>query len=224
MQNLARFSSQFYTTAVYLRKSPGVQAVNKSLAALTTTALFALGAIAPVRALPIFGTEDSHELSDILDETVSTTDQQESILQGIVFDLSFGSGMMVDRTTLLENPDLVGGIYEGDSVDPNSPPTGFDVYEKDGCYVEAGCAIKAIGLVNALKCAGSGTDPEAWAYCIQDKDYDAYMAATQCTWGSCPGFASVPGEGLYACSQPGETGVFSAFSTPNRSSLASQVY
>lgn len=194
--------------------------MNKRLTALTTTTLLALGvaATAPAQALPIFGTESDHELQDIVDGTVDVDGDQYMKLDSISGRLSIS---MVD---LLNDPGQMDGLYAGDSVDKSNPPEGLDVYQKEGCYVQAGCALKAIGLANTLKCASSGTDPEAWAYCVQDKDYDAYIAATECTWGDCPGFASVPGEGLYACTDPTGESVLSAFSSDRQSLTTSAVY
>lgn len=179
--------------------SVSTKIMKRKLAIIASGIIVGVGAIAvaPLQALPIFGTESDHELSDITDGTVGLSDDQQNFLGG----LSFNLGLSFDGSELLENPEEMSGLYAGDSVDPDSPPEDGMIYSKDGCSVDAGCALKAIGLVNTLKCAGSGTDPEAWAVCLQDTDYDAYMAATACTWGSCPGF-SLSEQGVYACTEP----------------------
>lgn len=183
--------------------------MKRKLAIIASGIVVGVGAIAvaPIQALPIFGTESDHELSDITDETVGLSFHQQNVLGGISYNL----GLSFDGSDLLNNPDEMARLYDGDSVDPNSPPEpGMMTYSKDGCSVDAGCALKAIGLVNSLKCAASGTDPEAWATCLQDTDYDAYMAATACTWGSCPGF-SLAEQGVYACTEPTGLNVLAAF-------------
>ncbi|MDC0835379.1 hypothetical protein AY599_03670 [Leptolyngbya valderiana BDU 20041] len=183
----------------------------KQLAALTSTALLFLGGVAatPAKALPIFGTESDHDLQMIVDGEVSLDTMQTNFLTNLSYRLAPEvSDFNQKKTTLLQDPSRMDNLYAGTSVDPNSPPTGGMVFSKDGCSVEANCGLKAIGLGNTLKCASSGTDPEAWAKCLRDKDYDAYMAATACTWGNCPGFTALPGEGVYACSETEGLGVF----------------
>ncbi|NMG60301.1 hypothetical protein E1H12_17705 [Geitlerinema sp. P-1104] len=182
--------------------------MNRRLAILASSLMVGVGAmaVAPVQALPIFGTESHHEIQDILDGEVGLDGEQQNLLTG----MSFNLGLSFDGMDLLNNPEAMSGLYEGDAVDPNAPPQGMLVYSKDGCSVDAGCGLKAIGLVNSLKCAGSGADPEAWAVCLQDTDYDAYMAATACTWGSCPGFALAE-DGMYACSEPTGLNLLAAF-------------
>lgn len=182
--------------------------MKRRLAIIASGIVVGVGAIAvaPIQALPIFGTESDHELSDITDGTVGLSFDQRNVLGGVSMNL----GLSFDGSDLLKNPDEMSGLYDGDSVDPNSPPeAGMLTYSKDGCSVDAGCALKAIGLVNTLKCAGSGQDPEAWAVCLQDTDYDAYMAASACTWGACPGFALAE-DGVYACSEPTGLNVLAA--------------
>lgn len=189
--------------------SVSTKIMKRKLAIIASGIVVGVGAIAvaPIQALPIFGTESDHELSDITDETVGLSFHQQNVLGGISYNL----GLSFDGSDLLNNPDEMARLYDGDSVDPNSPPEpGMMTYSKDGCSVDAGCALKAIGLVNSLKCAASGTDPEAWATCLQDTDYDAYMAATACTWGSCPGF-SLAEQGVYACTEPTGLNVLAAF-------------
>ncbi len=188
--------------------SVSTKIMKRKLAIIASGIVVGVGAIAvaPIQALPIFGTESDHELSDITDGTVGTSDEQKNTLTM----LSFNLGLSFDGSDLLNNPDEMTRLYDGDSVDPNSPPEpGMMTYSKDGCSVDAGCALKAIGLVNTLKCAASGEDLEAWATCLQDTDYDAYMAATACTWGSCPGFALAE-DGIYACSEPSGLNVLAA--------------
>jgi len=180
--------------------------VNKQLAALTSTALLVFGAFAsaPAQALPIFGTESDHDLQMILDKEVELDFDQQNVLYGL-------SGYLaLSPDSLLQDPTQMSSLYAGTSVDSSSPPTGGMVLSKEGCSVEAGCALKAIGLVNSLKCASSGMDPESWAKCLRDTDYDSYLAAAACTWGSCPGFSAVPGEGLYACADSDTLGVFAS--------------
>ncbi|USR89537.1 hypothetical protein NEA10_11620 [Phormidium yuhuli AB48] len=179
--------------------------MKRRLAILASSLVVGVGAIAvaPAQALPIFGTESHHELEDILDGSVGLDDDQELLLMG----LSFNLGLSFDGTELLNNPEAMSGLYQGNSVDPNAPPQGMMVYSKGGCSVDAGCGLKAIGLMNTLKCAASGADPEAWARCLQDTDYDAYIAASACTWGSCPGFALTE-DGIFACAEPTGLSVF----------------
>ncbi len=43
------------------------------------------------------------------------------------------------------------------------------------------------------------TDPQDWAECTKELDYDAYLAASACTFGDCPGFATLPGKKVVAC-------------------------
>ncbi|MGC9503391.1 hypothetical protein [Baaleninema sp.] len=185
----------------------------KHLAALTSTALLLLGSVAaaPAKALPIFGTESDHDLQMIVDGEVALDNMQTNFLNSLssrlVADTEVAS-FAEKPTALLQDPSRMDNLYAGTSVDPSSPPTSGMVFTKEGCSVAADCGLKAIGLANTLKCASSGYDPEAWAKCLREKDYDAYMAATACTWGNCPGFTALPGEGVYACSQPEGLGVF----------------
>ncbi len=51
--------------------------------------------------------------------------------------------------TLLQDPNQMDNLYAG-NVYNSSTPSGFGVYSKEGCSVDAGCALKAIGLVNTL--------------------------------------------------------------------------
>ncbi|WP_159788801.1 hypothetical protein [Sodalinema gerasimenkoae] len=181
--------------------------MKRQLAILASSLVVGVGAIAvaPVQALPIFGTESHHELEDILNEEVQLSGEQQGTLIGV-------AGLLeMDSTALLNSPDAMNSLFDGESVDPSQPPTGPLVinHEASGCSVDAGCALKAIGLVNTLKCGASGMDPEAWASCLQDTDYDAYIAASACTWGSCPGFALAE-DGVYACAEPTGLSVFAA--------------
>ncbi|GGA03616.1 hypothetical protein [Okeania sp. KiyG1] len=161
-----------------------------AIAGLSVLAAGILGA-APAQALPIFG--EDNDLADLFNGEVTLSEEQFNVTNEIAGKLN------VSTFELLQDPDKVDDLYAGDAYDSNTAPSGLGVYSKNGCTVDAGCAIKAIGMVNTLKCAGSGTDPQNWAECVQNNDYDAYLAASACTYGSCPAFATLPNQKVVAC-------------------------
>lgn len=120
---------------------------------------------------------------------------QEALVKGIAAD------MEIDVQTLLNNPEQ---MNLGD--DEASRQQKWGTYSKNGCTVDAGCALQAIGLGLSLQCmSAAATDPEAWANCVKDKNDDAYYDALQCTWldsdpgQTCDFLSSVDGENTYAC-------------------------
>lgn len=171
--------------------------MKKLLSAIAGLSILAGGILAatPAQAQTVFG-QQTDDLNDLFNGTATLNENQFSISKEIADTLN------IDVLTLLQSPDEVSNLYAGDVYDSNTAPSGLGVYSKEGCTVDAGCAIKAIGLVNTLKCAGSVsniTDPQDWANCVEGLDYDAYLAASACTYGSCPGFATLPGQKVFAC-------------------------
>jgi len=165
-----------------------------AIAGLSVLAAGILG-VAPAQALPFFGENADDDLNDVLTGQVQLNKQQSNITKEIA------SKLEVTSLSLLQNPDQLDNLYGGDAYEVGIPKGGLGVYSKDGCTVDAGCAIKAIGLVNTLKCSGSGTDPQNWAECVQNNDYDAYLAASACTYGDCPAFATLPNQEVVACNK-----------------------
>lgn len=173
--------------------------MKKLLTAIAGVTILTMGTIATAPAqAQIFGDDPSHDLEDILNGDVDITDEQFGVLDAVSGELN------IDIETLLLEPNQMDNLFEGSSVNADQPPSGPLVFSKEynggTCSVDAGCALKAIGLVLSLQCASSGADPQAWAECVQDKNYDKYLAASECTWGACPGFATLPGGNkIYAC-------------------------
>lgn len=113
------------------------------------------------------------------------------------------NALSITAQELLDDPSQLDDLYADDA---NLKDTSglLGTFTKDGCSVNADCAFKAIGLGLVFACAGSGTDPEAWANCVEDKDRDAYLKAVNCTWGTCPDFANLPGQKIVACNNSPE--------------------
>ncbi|MEB3826731.1 hypothetical protein [Phormidium sp. CCY1219] len=174
------------------------------LAAIAGAALLAMGTAAPAASFPSLGDDSDSDLQALIDEGLSF--EQQIFGEMIAMDLN------ITLDQLLAEPTQMDGLYAGDSYSETDTPSGLGVYTKDGCTVDAGCALKAIGLTLTFKCAGSGTDPEAWANCVKDKDFDAYLAASACTYGNCPAFSSVPGQNVLTCQQNPTTPVLAGSS------------
>ncbi|MBD2482954.1 hypothetical protein [Planktothrix sp. FACHB-1365] len=174
--------------------------MKKLLTSIAGAGLFMVTGLAAPSQAGVFGV-DSTDLNDVLNKKVTLTTEQANVLSAV------SKQLKITSTTLLKTPSKMGGLYTGTTVSSSSPPTGALVYSKNYgtgvCKVQAGCALKAIGLSLTLQCSSSGTDPEAWAKCVKSKDNDKYLAASQCTWGTCPGFATLPNGGAaYACTTP----------------------
>lgn len=200
---------------VYLLTAPTWKPSNRMimkrlLSAITSAALLALGGFTTPAQAVIFGMDN--DLQDILDpaQDVELSAEQGGTYNAIAFTLGLdyqANDLNLYTTALLDDPSLMSGLYADNGSGTKEDLLGE--YCKQGCCVQAGCALDAIGLKLTLLCAPtSGTDPEAWANCVRDKDNGAYMAATACTSGDCPGFSSLPGEGVYACNQ-GSTAIAS---------------
>lgn len=180
--------------------------MKKLLSAIAALSVMATGILAasPAQAqFYTFGENADDDLNDLLlngGNAILNTEQFNVTNQIAV---AAGYSGQTAALQLLQNPDQLDNLYAGDVYDSNSAPSGLGVYSKDGCSVDAGCAIKAIGLVNTLKCAASVSnisDPQDWANCVEQIDYDAYLAASDCTFGNCPGFATLPGgQKVFAC-------------------------
>ncbi len=179
--------------------------MKRLLSAMTSAALLAVGGLATPAQAVVFGMDN--DLQDILDpaQEVELSAQQGSTYDALAMTLGLGydpvedGGINLSTTALLDDPSLMSGLYADNGSGTKEDLLGE--YCKDGCCVQAGCALDAIGLKLTLVCSPSGMDPEAWAKCVRDKDTGAYMAATACTSGDCPGFSSLPGEGVFACNQ-----------------------
>ncbi|CAD5938395.1 hypothetical protein PCC9214_01756 [Planktothrix tepida] len=189
--------------------------MKKLLASIASASLFTVTALAatPSQAALFFGT-DSTDLNDVFNKTdlndvftqkVSLRTEQTNVIYPV------SQHLKITPTAFLETPpsqtSSLSTINTTTIVNLSSPPGGKMIYSKaygkGVCNVHAGCALQAIGLSLALQCSNAGTDPEAWAKCVKSKDYDKYLAAAQCTWGTCPGFATLPNGGAaYACTSP----------------------
>ncbi|MGD1902870.1 MAG: hypothetical protein ACFB9N_11600 [Geitlerinemataceae cyanobacterium] len=202
------------------------------LTTLTAAAAMTAGLLASPASALIFGSGDdassidaNSQLEDVYhvfggDDTsngVTLDSNQSTIVQALAYEVG---GFSLSPLSILEDPDQISILNNGGaSVDGSgAPPSGFGVYSKGGCSIDAGCGFGAIGVKISLVCAaqvpanyGEMTDPEAWANCIKDQDYDAYMAAASCTYGTCPGFASAESEELYACNTGGSDSVMAMF-------------
>lgn len=179
--------------------------MKKLLSAIAGLSILATGILgaAPAQAqFYTFGENANDDLNDLwLNNGNAIINQEQFNVTNEIATAVGYSGQMA-AIQLLQNPDQLDNLYAGDAYDSNTAPGGLGVFSKAGCTVDAGCAIKAIGLVNTLKCTTSVsnmTDPEDWANCVKDLDYDAYLAASECTYGSCPGFATLPGQKVVAC-------------------------
>lgn len=101
--------------------------------------------------------------------------------------------------TLLQEPEQLNALYD----ESDSSTQGILTFSNGDCSVDVGCALPKIGLATALKCVAkvgvNVTDAKPWAECLQEVDYDAYVASIPCTSGTCPGFATLPGQKVFAC-------------------------
>lgn len=179
-----------------------------AIAGLSVLATGILGAT-PAEAFDVFGGNVDDDLKDIVHPknkkgTLVLNQQQNALLNRV----ADAVGMNRKKSyMLLKKPNKLNKLYKGDKYDPNDPktkPSGLGVYSKNGCTVEAGCAIKAIGLGNAFKCVAkvsNAYDPQDWAECVKGIDYDAYLAASDCTYGNCPAFATLPNQKVVACNK-----------------------
>jgi len=202
---------------------------NQLLSALAATAALAVGTLASPAAALIYGSDD-HKAIDaetqldsvyhVYGGTSASTDVVLDGMQNTIVQMMASEVGAMSPLDILTDPSKIDGLYdEGASVDGSgAPPSGFGTYSKGGCTVDAGCGFGAIGVKIALTCAaqvpanyGEMNDPEAWANCIKDQDYDAYMAAAACTYGTCPGFASIVDDELYACNTQGSDSVMAVF-------------
>ena len=102
--------------------------------------------------------------------------------------------------TLLQEPEQLNALY-----DANDPSThSILTFSHGGCSVDVGCALPKMGLATALKCVAKVgmdvTDAKPWAECLQEVDSKAYdrVADAGCV-ENCPGFATLPGQKVFAC-------------------------
>jgi len=188
--------------------------MKKLVASIASASLLMVTVLAatPSQAVLFFGADSTDlkdvfnktDLNDVFTQKVSVRTEQTNVLHPV------SQHLKITPTTLLKTPSQTSGlstINTATIVNLSSPPGGKTIYSKaygkGVCNVHAGCALKAIGLSLTLQCSSAGTDPEAWAKCVKSKDYDKYLAAAQCTWGTCPGFATLPNGGAaYACTSP----------------------
>ncbi|MDY7004527.1 MAG: hypothetical protein SWX82_11355 [Cyanobacteriota bacterium] len=171
-----------------------------AIAGLSVLAAGILGAAPAQAQFYTFGENADDDLNDLWLNGGQAIINREQFNVTNQIALAVGLTGPTAAVTLLQDPDKLDDLYAGDGYDSNTAPGGLGVYSKNGCTVDAGCAIKAIGIVNTLKCSGSGTDPQNWGECVKDNDYDAYLAASACTFGTCPGFATLPNQKVVACS------------------------
>ena len=172
--------------------------MNKILTAIASAAIVtAIGAEAPsAQAFPPIGNSTNTDTSLIYDGQALDDDQTQ-------FANLLSNALSITTQDLLDDPSQLDNLY-ADGSDPQSAGGLLGTFQKDGCFVNADCAFDAIGLGLVFACAGSGTDPEAWASCVEGKDRDAYLKAVDCTWGSCPALVNLPGQKTYACNNSPE--------------------
>ncbi|NER32790.1 MAG: hypothetical protein F6J93_01700 [Oscillatoria sp. SIO1A7] len=132
----------------------------------------------------------------------SLDDNQAELAEKLSDALNQTLSISISAQELLDDPSQLDKLY-ADASDPGKMGL-LGTFTKNGCSVNADCAFDAIGLGLVFACAGSGKDPQAWAKCVRDKDEDAYLKAVNCTWGSCPDFANLPGQKTYACNNSPE--------------------
>lgn len=171
--------------------------MKKILTAIASAAIVtAIGAGAASAQFPPIGNSTNTDTSLIFDGQALDDDQTQ--LANLL-----SNALSITAQELLDDPSQVDSLYD-DGTDPQSKEGLLGTFQKDGCFVNADCAFDAIGLGLVFACAGSGTDPEAWANCVKGKDEDAYLKAVNCTWGNCPNFANLPGQKTYACNNSPE--------------------
>ncbi len=193
------------------------------LTAFTSVSLLIAGAIAVPATAAIFGSGDdkasidaNSQLSDLYDDfggDSGSADITVDDMQGMMM-MMLSMEVGISPLDLLQDPSSVDYLNDkGDAVKSGSEelPHGFGVITKDGCTADVGCAIGAAGVKVTLVCmaqvpakGGDLSDAEDIANCMKEVDYDRYMAASACTYGTCPGFASIGQDDLYACNT--ETG------------------
>lgn len=189
------------------------------LTILTSASLLLAGTILNPATATIFGSGDepttidaNSQLTDLYDDFGGdsgsadiTADEMQSMMMMM---LSMEVG--VSPLDLLQDPSKINYLNDGGAAlqenGGTEVPSGFGVMTKDGCTADVGCALGAVGIKTTLVCitqvpakGGSLADPEDIATCLKDVDSDAYIAASACTYGSCPGFASITQDDLYAC-------------------------
>ncbi len=200
-----------------------------SIAGSTLLTLTALVIVPEPSQALLFSSSDSTDLDDLLNQTdlnhtskkkTSLTTEWTNVLNTV------SQPPRMTPTTLLHSPSETritsrtpvstssaiseaSSLYTVTTVNSSSLPGGKEIYSKKYgkgvCNVNAVCALKAIGFSLTMKCSSAGTDPEAWAKCLKSKDHEKFLAAAQCTWGSCPAFSTLPNGGAaYACTSPTE--------------------
>jgi hypothetical protein len=200
------------------------------LTALTSASLLLAGVIVGPATAAIFGSGDdaasidaNSQLSDLYDDfggdsgsaNITVDDMQGMMM--MMLEMEVG----VSSLELLTDPSKVDYLNNGGAaLQPGSEdvPSGFGVLSKGECTADVGCAIGAAGIKTTLVClaqvpakGGSLADAEDIANCLKDVDYDRYIAASACTYGSCPGFASIAQDELYACNTEADRGVMALF-------------
>lgn len=97
-----------------------------------------------------------------------------------------------------EQPETLLAGWGGEDGSPKAPGGLFGEYCKNGCCVNADCALDAIGWGLRVQCAGCGNDVGCWAECVKSKNEEAFYSAVACTSGNCP-ISTTPGSRLFAC-------------------------
>lgn len=179
--------------------------MKRFLSAIAGLSVMATGILAASPAQAQFISQSS-DLTDLLNDNDSDingilnnlrnslSDEEESDLKS-AFNIDIDMGHFLQSEAKIDT-------WADSNLNSDKKLTGLGVYSKNDCSVKAGCALNAIGFGNTLKCAATVrdiTDPQDWANCIKDLDYDAYLTASACTYGSCPGFATLPGQKVFAC-------------------------
>jgi hypothetical protein len=201
------------------------------LTAFTSVSLLIAGAIAVPATAAIFGSGDdaasidaNSQLSDLYDDfggEGGSADITADEMQGMMV-MMLSTEVGVTPLDLLQDPSKVDYLNdEGAAVKTGGEeeiPHGLGVISKGGCTADVGCAIGAAGVKVTLVCmaqvpakGGSLSDAEDIANCMKDVDYDRYMAASACTYGTCPGFASIGQDDLYACNTETDSDVMALF-------------
>jgi hypothetical protein len=199
------------------------------LTAFTSLALLA-GAIAVPASATIFGSGDdaasidaNSQLSDLYDDFGGDSGSASITVDGMqgMMMLMLSMEVGVSALDLLQDPSKVDYLNDaGEALKSGGEeiPHGFGVISKGGCTADVGCAIGAAGVKVTLVCmaqvpakGGSLSDAEDIASCMKDVDYDRYIAASACTYGTCPGFASIAQDDLYACNTDTDSNVMALF-------------
>ncbi|NEP45456.1 MAG: hypothetical protein F6K35_42050 [Okeania sp. SIO2H7] len=210
--------------------------MKKLLTAIATTAAVALAGIiaAPAaRALPTFGEvlgdgvgTYQDDLNMLFTGQAKLSEDETSVLQKTALslhntqndtevDINNVSEYASTLNSLLLNPSQLDDLYSGSDAEKDVNNKGFGVFTTArGCSVNADCALRAIGWMLSVQCAGevgmSGNiySPIAWAQCVHDKDENAYYEAlNDCTWrtskdgGSCDLLNATSGQKVFACNK-----------------------